>query len=53
MCFSAPVSFAAAALLIPAGVYTLRIAWQSDRRLLGLAAFPLFFGIQQLIEGLL
>jgi len=53
MCFSAPISFAAAALLIPAGVYTLRLAWKSDRRLLGLAAFPLFFGIQQLIEGLL
>ena len=53
MCFSAPVSFAAAALLMPAGVHTLRLAWQSDRRLLGLAAFPLFFGIQQLIEGVL
>jgi len=54
MCFSAPVSFAAAAaLLMPAGVHTLRLAWRSDRRLLGLAVFPLFFGIQQLIEGLL
>jgi hypothetical protein len=53
MCFSAPVSFAAAALLIPVGVYTLRLAWQSDRRLLGLAAFPLFFGVQQFIEGVL
>jgi len=53
MCFSAPVSFAAAALLMPAGVYTLRLAWQSDRRLLWLAAFPMFFGVQQFIEGVL
>lgn len=53
MCFSAPVSFAAAALLLPLGLHTLHRSWQSDRRLLGLAAFPLFFGIQQFIEGLL
>lgn len=53
MCFSAPVSFAAAALLVPIGLRSLHLAWQSDHRLLGLAAFPLFFGIQQFIEGLL
>lgn len=53
MCFSASVSLAAAALLIPTGLHTLRLAWQNDRRLLGLAAFPLFFGLQQLIEGVL
>ena len=53
MCFSAPVSFAAAALLVPIGLRSLHLAWHSDRRLLGLAAFPLVFGIQQFIEGLL
>lgn len=53
MCFSAPVSFAAAALLVPIGFRGLHFAWQADRRLLALAAFPLFFGVQQFIEGLL
>ncbi len=53
MCFSAPVSFAAAIFLVPTGLYALQRAWLSDRRWLGLAIFPLLFGIQQLIEGLL
>ena len=53
MCFSAPVSFAAAAVLLPIGLRALHLAWNTDHRLLGLAAFPALFGIQQLIEGLL
>ncbi len=53
MCFSATASFAAAAVLVPAGVWTLRAAWRHDRRLLGLASFPLLFGVQQASEGML
>lgn len=52
MCFSATVSFGAAAVLIPLGLHTLQRAWRSDHRFLALAAFPLFFGLQQLTEGL-
>jgi hypothetical protein len=51
MCFSAPASFAAATFLIPVGIYTVKTALQKDRHYLGLAVFPLFFGIQQAIEG--
>jgi hypothetical protein len=53
MCFSAPVSFGAAALLVPLGLRALWLAWQTNRRFLGLAAFPLLFGLQQMSEGLL
>lgn len=53
MCFSAEASFAASAVLIPAGVYTLRTAWRSDRAFLGFASFPLLFGLQQALEGVL
>lgn len=52
MCFSAEASFAAAAALVPAGVIGLRRAYQSDRRFLAFAALPLYFGLQQLSEGL-
>ncbi|MEW5839174.1 MAG: DUF6629 family protein [Pseudomonadota bacterium] len=51
MCFSAPVSFAAAAVLLPLGLHALRQAWRTDRRYLLLAAFPLLFGVQQFSEG--
>jgi hypothetical protein len=51
MCLSAPVSFSAAAVLIPAGAYTMRQAARIDRRYLALAALPLFLGLQQLAEG--
>lgn len=53
MCFSASASFAAAAVLVPAGIWTLGRAWNGDRRLLGLATFPLLFGVQQVSEGML
>ncbi len=52
MCFSAEASFAAAAALMPAGAIGLRRAYQSDRRYLAFAALPLYFGLQQLSEGL-
>jgi len=53
MCFSAPVSFAVSAVLLPIGAYTLHCAFRQDRRYLALAAFPLLFGVQQVFEGLL
>lgn len=49
MCFSATASFAAGSALSAAGIATLRLA--SRPRELPLAAIPLLFGIQQLIEG--
>lgn len=51
MCFSAPVSFAATALLLPAGLYSVRLASQQNPRYLPLAAIPIAFGIQQACEG--
>lgn len=51
MCFSAPVSFAASALLLPAGVYSLWLASQHNSRYLPLAAIPIAFGVQQACEG--
>ena len=51
MCFSATACFTAGAILVPAGLYSLNKAYQGDRRFLGFAAFPLFFGLQQIIEG--
>jgi hypothetical protein len=53
MCFNAAASFAASAVLIPAGIHTFRIARAADLRWLPLAAFPLLFGIQQALEGVL
>ncbi len=51
MCFSASASFAAAAVLAPVAAVTLTTALRGDRRYLGFAVFPLFFGIQQALEG--
>jgi hypothetical protein len=54
MCFSATASFTAAAVIGSVGVVTLRsAAAKSDRRILALAAFPLLFALQQVVEGLL
>ncbi|MGH6769767.1 MAG: DUF6629 family protein [Xanthobacteraceae bacterium] len=54
MCFSATASFAAAAVVGGVGVVTLREAVRSGhRRLLPIAAFPMLFAAQQLVEGLL
>lgn len=52
MCLSAPVSFTAAAVLIPAGAYALRRAFIGDRRYAPLAAVPLLLGVQQFLEGM-
>lgn len=54
MCFSATASFSAAAVIGGIGIVTLRAAgaWP-DRRILALAAFPLLFALQQVVEGLL
>ena len=52
MCFSAEASFTAAAILLPAGALGMQRAYRTDRRYLPFAALPLFFGLQQLFEGL-
>jgi hypothetical protein len=52
MCFSAEVSFTAAAILIPVGAITVHGAYRSNGKYLAIAALPLFFGLQQLFEGL-
>ncbi|MBD2056564.1 hypothetical protein H6F88_11140 [Oculatella sp. FACHB-28] len=52
MCFSAPVSFTASALLIPAGLYALRLAYGQNSSYLPLASIPIAFGVQQACEGL-
>jgi hypothetical protein len=51
MCFSATASFTAGALLLGAGVLTVRLA--RGPRELPLAAIPLLFSVQQLIEGVI
>ena len=52
MCFSFEVSFAAAAVLIPAGAATMTRAARREPRYLAIATLPLLFGLQQLFEGL-
>lgn len=51
MCFSPEVSFGAAAILIPTGVYCLRTAARRYPRLWPIALVPCVFGIQQAVEG--
>lgn len=52
MCFSATASFALSSVLLPMGGWCIQKAWRGDRRFLALATFPLAFGTQQAIEGL-
>jgi hypothetical protein len=52
MCFSAPVSFAASALLFPTGLYSLRIAYRQNPTYIPLACIPIAFAVQQVCEGL-
>ena len=52
MCFSAEVSFVAAASLVPAGGLAVRKAWQTDRSYVPFAILPVLFGLQQLAEGM-
>jgi len=51
MCFSATASFTAAAVLIPAGVYSINQSRLLDKPYWAFAMLPLLFGVQQLIEG--
>ena len=51
MCFTATVSFSSAAVLLAVGTFTLKAARHKYE--LPLAAIPLLFAIQQLIEGFL
>jgi hypothetical protein len=54
MCFSATASFSAAAVIGGVGIATLRQALpKHDPRLIPLAAFPLLFSLQQIVEGFL
>ena len=53
MCFNAASSFVVAAVLVPTGIYTFKSARHGNNRYLLLAAFPLLFGIQQALEGVL
>jgi hypothetical protein len=52
MCFSAQASFAAGAVLLPAGAYCVRAAVRKNLRYLPLGLVPLAFGAQQIDEGL-
>lgn len=52
MCFSAIVSFAASAVLLPTGLYSLHLAHRQNPRYLPLAAIPIAFAVQQACEGL-
>ena len=51
MCFSATASFAAAAVLIPAGIYSIKKSSELSQPYWALAMLPLLFGLQQLLEG--
>ncbi len=51
MCFSPEVSFGAAAVLVPTGVYCIRVAARRCPRLWPLAVVPCVFGLQQAVEG--
>jgi hypothetical protein len=54
MCFSATASFTAAAVIGSVGIATLSsAAAKPDRRILALAAFPMLFALQQVVEGML
>lgn len=51
VCFSAEVSFVAAAVLIPAGVACIYKTSRDDRKYMAFAALPMLLGLQQLFEG--
>jgi hypothetical protein len=51
MCFSASVSYSAAAVLVTTGVYAVQQARRLDRPYLMWALIPVFFGLQQAFEG--
>ena len=51
MCFSAPASFLSGSVLIGIDIYCLHHLRKKDKKYLLFALIPLFFGIQQFIEG--
>ncbi|KUJ73616.1 hypothetical protein AVO45_13510 [Ruegeria marisrubri] len=53
MCFSAEASFIAGAALVGCSGLTFGMGREMGARFLPLAAFPLFFGVQQIAEGVL
>jgi len=52
MCFSAEVSLATAALLIPVGIVCLKTSIKINKSYWAFALFPFMFGVQQLMEGI-
>ncbi|OGT10875.1 MAG: hypothetical protein A2X77_02585 [Gammaproteobacteria bacterium GWE2_42_36] len=52
MCFSAPISFSTGAVLLSISFYTIHNSITKNKKYLLFASMPLFFGIQQIIEGL-
>ena len=53
MCFSAKASFTLGALLISTGIFSTITAKNSNKNYIFLALIPIFFGIQQVIEGII
>jgi hypothetical protein len=53
MCFSATASFTVAAVLLPVGLYSIKVARDLDNRWMPFAICPMAFSIQQAIEGVL
>lgn len=51
MCFSTTVSFTAGAVLLTISSYTIYTALTRNKKYLLFACMPLFFGIQQILEG--
>ena len=51
MCFSATASLTAGSCLCLGGIYAISQAVQFAPKFIPLAAYPLAFGVQQLIEG--
>lgn len=52
MCFSANVSFTTAAVLIPVGAYCLTTSRNTGAGWMAFAVYPMFFGLQQFMEGI-
>lgn len=51
MCFSPEASLSTAAILLPAGALSTWKAYRTDGRYVPICALPMFFGLQQLLEG--
>lgn len=53
MCFSATASFSASSLLLLSGVYCSYLAKKQNKNYLLFSLIPVFFGLQQFIEGVI